>query len=76
MTADPKTPPGVPYDERNRLIFRLGGRYGFGKVADKIGVEENDLRAWVFIDEFTMPAEAIGRLLALTPEDLGPRDED
>ncbi len=69
------TPPSVPYDERNRLIFQLGGKHGFGKVASRIGVDEGDLRAWVFIDEPTMSQEAIERLLALTPEDLGPQDD-
>ncbi len=73
--TDHKTPLSVPYDERNRLIFKIGGKHGFRKIASRIGVDEGDLRAWVFIDEPTMSQEAIEKLLALTPEDLGPQDD-
>lgn len=56
----------VPYDDRLRIVRKLGGN--FGEVAEKIGVEENAFRAWVFYDEPLVDEEACRKLLGLVPE--------
>lgn len=54
----------IPYDDRLRIVRKLGGN--FGLIAEKIGVEENAFRAWVFYDEPMVDEEACRKLLVLT----------